>query len=71
MYFFPHFGEYSLFREGVRQLQLKFDPCDTKIIVFDIAILDVIPHSSMSLQVNQYQKLIHCWQKSPPVFSLT
>lgn len=69
--FFPHSGKHSLFREAVWQLLLKFGPCDIKIIVFDIAILNVSPHSSMSLPANQYQKIIHCWQKSSPVFLLT
>lgn len=58
-------------RGVTRQLLSTFDHWDIKIIVSDTAILNVIPHSSTSLPVNQYQKIIYCWQESPPVFWLT
>lgn len=65
---FLHFGKHSSVQGVTWQLLVTFDRCDIKIIVFDVAILNVIPHSSMSVPVNQSQKLIYCWQKSPPVF---
>lgn len=50
---FLHFGKHSPVQGVTWQLLVTFDHCDIKIIVFDVAILNVIPHSSMSVPVNQ------------------